>query len=267
MANSSSGSPSDMNTNTVRPSTKVQVVEEPVVVMKRYELKYIITAEQEAYFRRAIEGRMQPDRFGLTSIGSLYYDTPEYRLITRSMEKPEFKEKMRVRSYGLATDTTPVFLELKRKAYGIVYKRRVQSTLPQVKKFFDKAGDICGGGQINDELTYFRDLYGNLAPACLIIYDRTAFYEPGGDLRLTIDNAPRYRVEDLDLTVSMEGKLLLPEGSSVLEIKVQGAMPLWLSAILDQGKIYKGSFSKVGEAYKKQAVENIRTAAGGLYYV
>ncbi len=239
-------------------------VENPVVVMKRYELKYILTPEKEAYFRRRLEGHMQIDRFGLTSVASLYYDTPEYRLVSASIEKPEFKEKMRLRSYGIATDSSPVFLELKRKAYGIVYKRRVQSTFPLVGKFFAGEADICAGGQINHEITYFRDLYGNLAPACLIIYDRTAFFEPGGDLRLTIDGALRYRTEALDLRVSMDGIPLLPPGYSILEIKVQQAMPLWLTRILDEGKIYKGSFSKYGEAYKRQM---LKTASGGMYHV
>lgn len=231
------------------------VVQNPVVVMKRYELKYIISSEQESFFRESIKGRMEPDKFGLTSIGTLYYDTPDYRLINASIEKPPFKEKLRLRSYGLATDTTPVFLELKRKAYGIVYKRRVQSTIPLVEKFLSGEGDICAGGQINREITYFRDHYENLAPTCLVIYDRTAFFEPGGDLRLTIDKEPRYRVDDLDLRKSMEGTLLLPPGYSVLEIKVQEAMPLWLAHILDEGKIYKASFSKYGEAYKKQIIK------------
>lgn len=237
------------------------VVENPVVVMKRYELKYIIDRDQEQFFRKSLEDHMQVDQFGLTSIASLYYDTPEYRLICASIEKPQFKEKMRLRSYGIATDSSPVFLELKRKAYGIVYKRRVQSTIPLVNKFFAGEGDICAGGQINREITYFRDLYGNLAPACLIIYDRTAFFEPGGDLRLTIDNNPRYRTEELNLTTSMEGVSLLPDGHSILEVKVQGAMPLWLSKILDHGKIYKASFSKYGEAYKNQMK---KTYCGGI---
>lgn len=228
------------------------VVENPIVVMKRYELKYIINKDQERAFRKKLEGHMLPDRFGLSSIASLYYDTPDYRLINASIEKPEFKEKMRLRSYGLATDSSPVFLELKRKAYGIVYKRRVQSTIPLVSKFFAKEGDICAGGQINREITYFRDMYPDMAPACLIIYDRTAFYQPDGDLRLTVDNNPRYRVSDLDLRKSMDGISLLPEGFSILEIKVQEAMPLWLSGILDELKIYKNSFSKYGEAYKDQ---------------
>ena len=228
------------------------IINDPIVVMKRYELKYIITKDQEEFLLRSLKGHMEPDKFGLTSIASLYYDTPDYRLIARSVEKPPFKEKIRLRSYGLATDESPVFLELKRKAYGIVYKRRVQTTIPLVKKFLDGEGDICAGGQINREIVYFRDLYKNLAPTCLIIYDRTAYFEPDGDLRLTIDNNPRYRVDALDLTTSMDGTLLLPKDCSILEIKVQQAMPLWLASILDEGKIYKGSFSKYGEAYKKQ---------------
>ena len=227
-------------------------VNDPVVVMKRYELKYILTPEQTDYFREQLKGHMEVDKFGLTSIASLYYDTPDYLLIRTSIEKPPFKEKIRLRSYGLATDTSPVFLELKRKAYGIVYKRRVQSTIPLVKKFFDGEGDICAGGQINHEITYFRDYYRNLAPACMIIYDRTAYYQPDGDLRLTIDGNPRYRTEDLDLRVSMDGISLLPQGYTVLEIKVQEAMPLWLTKILSDGKIYKASFSKYGTAYQQQ---------------
>ncbi len=224
----------------------------PIVVMKRYELKYLLSAEQTAYLREKLKGHMEPDAYGKTSIASLYYDTPDYRLIRTSMEKPEFKEKMRLRSYGLATSESPVFLELKRKAYGIVYKRRVQSTIPLVDRFLAGEGDICAGGQINKEITYFRDYYKELVPACLIIYDRVAYFEPGGDLRLTIDENPRYRADELNLTTSMEGIPLMQEGGTILEVKVQQAVPLWLSEILDKGRIYKGSFSKYGAAYERQ---------------
>ena len=229
--------------------------EAPIVVMKRYELKYVLTPEQVDFLRRGLEGHMEVDQFGKTSIASLYYDTPDYRLIRTSLEKPEFKEKIRLRAYGLATEISPVFLELKRKAYGIVYKRRVQTTIPLVASFFDGEGDICAGGQINKEITTFRDYYQTLVPACLIIYDRTAYFEPGGDLRLTIDEDPRYRTRELNLTSSMEGISLLPPGSAILEIKVQDAMPLWLTRLLSQGQIYKNSFSKYGEAYRQQLLE------------
>ena len=227
-------------------------VEKPIVVMKRYELKYLISKAQQDFFLENLEGHMQADKFGLTSIASLYYDTPDYRLIRTSIDKPLFKEKIRLRSYGLASETSPVFLELKRKAYGVVYKRRVQSTVPQVDKFFAGEGDVCAGGQINRELTYFRDYYGELAPSCLIIYDRTAYFEPDGDLRLTIDADPRFRSDQLDLRVSMDGESLLSEGYSILEIKIQQAIPLWLTRILSEGKMYKTGFSKYGEAFKRQ---------------
>ncbi|MBR4257298.1 MAG: polyphosphate polymerase domain-containing protein, partial [Clostridia bacterium] len=208
-----------------------------VTVMQRYEFKYLLSGEQTEYLIKRLKGHMEVDQYGKSSIASLYYDTPTYRLIRASVEKPLFKEKIRLRSYGIATDETPVFLELKRKAYGIVYKRRVQTTIPLVHKFFSGEGDICAPGQINKEITTFRDYYKTLVPACLIIYDRTAYYEPGGDLRLTIDENPRYRTDDLTLKKSMDGISLLDPGWTILEIKVQQAMPLWLTEILSGGKI------------------------------
>ena len=229
--------------------------ENPIVVMKRYELKYLLSAEKAKFLRQRLEGHMEADQFGKTSIASLYYDTPDYRLIRASLEKPKFKEKIRLRSYGLATDSSPVFFELKRKAYGVVYKRRVKTTIPLVQKFFDREGDICAGGQINSEITTFRDYYQTLVPSCLIIYDRTAYFEPGGDLRLTIDDNPRFRTDRLTLTESMDGVSLLPPGGAILEIKVQDAMPLWLTQILSEGQIYKSSFSKYGEAYRRQLMQ------------
>ena len=224
----------------------------PIVVMKRYELKYLLDGAQTEYLKKSLEGHMLLDQYGRTSIASLYYDTPNYQLIRTSVEKPLFKEKIRLRSYGLATRESPVFLELKRKAYKIVYKRRVQSTIPLVEKFFAGSGDICAPGQINREITYFRDYYGTLVPACLIIYDREAYFEPGGDLRLTIDFCPRYRTSRLDLTYSMDGLPLRPPGDTILEIKVQDSIPLWLSHILDRGGISRGTFSKYGEAFRRE---------------
>ena len=241
---------------------------EPIVVMKRYELKYLLDDWQTAFLKDRLKGHMALDQYGRTSIASLYYDTPTCRLIRSSIEKPEFKERIRLRSYGLATEASPVYLELKRKAEGIVYKRRVKSTIPQVEQFFAGSGDICAngsgtaggsGGQINREITYFRDYYGALEPACLIICDREAYFEPGGDLRLTIDYAPRCRADHLDLTYSMEGIPLRPPGHTILEIKVQDAMPLWLARILDEGRIRRSSFSKYGEAFRRQLI-NTRNA-------
>lgn len=248
-----------MMTNPAAPTTTS--LENPIAVMQRFELKYIMSPAQTAQLKRAMEGHMEPDMFGLTSIASLYYDTPDYRLVRASLEKPAFKEKLRLRSYGMATETSPVYLELKRKAEGIVYKRRVQTTVPQAADFLAGAGLLGPAGQINREITRFRDFYGDLIPACLIIYDRTAYVEPGGDLRLTIDGNPRFRMDHLTLTYSMEGRSLLPPGCSILELKVQNGMPLWLSRALCEAKIYKTSFSKYGEAYRMELQQRAMRSA------
>lgn len=224
-------------------------MEEAISVMQRYEVKYLLNGDQTAFLLDRLRGRMELDQYGRTSIASIYYDTPDHRLIRASMEKPEFKEKIRLRSYGLADQNSPVFLELKRKANGIVYKRRKQTTVTEADAFF--AGfHMLKNDQIGREITAFRDAYKTLRPACMIIYDREAYFEPGGDLRLTVDFAPRYRTDHLTLTHSMAGLPLRPQGDTILEIKVQQALPLWLSHILDEGAIRKASFSKYGEAYR-----------------
>lgn len=230
-------------------------MENVISVMQRYELKYVLNPQQLQFLRKGIEEKMKLDKYGVTPILSLYYDTPDYRLIRCSLEKPLFKEKIRLRSYGLAKEDTDVFLELKRKANGLVYKRRVASKIKDVQNFFGGKNDICAEGQIAKEISYFRDYYQRLVPACLIIVNREAYYELDGSTRLTIDTEPRYRVDHLDLSSSLDGKPLLEEGYAIVEIKVQGAMPLWLSHLLSEGQIYKRSFSKYGHAYEEQLVQ------------
>ncbi len=140
-----------------------------ITVMKRVEMKYRLTRKQTDYLKVRLDGHMEVDEYGKTTIASLYYDTPTYRLIRTSTEKPLFKEKLRLRSYGPATEDSPVFLELKRKAEGVVYKRRLQTTIPEARRFM--AGGDLGGGQIGREIEAFRNHYGSLMPACVILYD------------------------------------------------------------------------------------------------
>ena len=222
-----------------------------ISVMKRSEYKYILTKDQLVLFKSMILEHMKVDQYGLTTISSIYYDTPDYRLIRNSIEKPIYKEKIRLRSYGLADSTKKVFLELKRKSEGIVYKRRIALSEDSAIDFFNNNASL-GEDQIAKEITYFRDYYKKLIPQIIILYDRLAYKEiNNGDLRLTIDENPRYRTYKFNLHTSNEGVLLLDEGSAILEVKVQQEIPLWLTNILSKLKIYKTSFSKVGEAYKR----------------
>ena len=148
---------------------------------------------------------MEVDQYGKTSIASIYYDTPDYRIIRASIEKPKYKEKIRLRSYGLAKNNGHVYLEIKRKSEGVVYKRRVETTEKEASLFLNNKKEMIDSNQIGKELAYFRDFYGNLEPKIMIAYDRTSYAEINGDIRLTIDENPRYRTFDLNLHTSMEG--------------------------------------------------------------
>ena len=222
---------------------------EIISVMKRFELKFVLTSEQLSLFKSRILEFMKVDKYGLTTIASLYFDEPKFSLINKSIEKPRFKEKIRLRSYGLASNDSPVFLEIKRKLDGIVYKRRICTTEEEVNNYLFKDGEF-DKEQISRELVSFKESHPNLEAKYLIIYDRTAYYQDNSDVRITIDENPRYRVKDLNLHSSMKGTSLLENGGAILEVKVQHSIPLWLSKILSELKIYINSFSKVGEAHK-----------------
>ena len=179
---------------------------ETITVMKRYEMKYILSKEQLFFLRQSLCGHMEVDQYGKTSIASIYYDTPDYRIIRASIEKPAFKEKIRLRSYGVAKNNDHVYLEIKRKMNGVVYKRRIETSEDTATLFLKNKIDTIGSNQISKELEYFRNFYGKLEPKIMIAYDRTSYAEINGDIRLTIDENPRYRAFDLNLHTSMEGE-------------------------------------------------------------
>lgn len=218
---------------------------------ERRELKYRITDAQRAALEAAFGARMVPDEHGESTICNIYYDTADYRLIRASLEKPAYKEKLRLRSYGVTEPGGEVFLELKKKYKGIVYKRRI--TLPE-----DAAGDFIAGraplgehGQIGREIEYFTAFYAPLLPAVHLSYERSAWFSrEDRDLRITFDKNIRFRQEDVSLTLPAGGRRILPEGESLMEIKAAAALPLWLVSELDTLGIYQSTFSKYGEAYK-----------------
>jgi len=220
------------------------------MTFKRYELKYLITGPQKQRLLAAMETYMAPDEYGKTLISNLYYDTANYRLIRHSIEKPVFKEKLRLRCYGTVTPDTKVFVELKRKCKKVVYKRRLH--LSQSQAFQWLRGDIRQkpDSQIGNELQYFLEFYGDLQPRLYLSYERQAYIgrqDPA--LRITFDENILCRTEDLTLTGRPYGTALLPPDHVLMEIKTTQGMPLWLTHVLSQEKLYKTSFSKYGTAY------------------
>ncbi|MBO5269683.1 MAG: polyphosphate polymerase domain-containing protein [Clostridia bacterium] len=228
-------------------------------IFKRYELKYLLSAEQKDAVLRAIAPFMARDRYGRTVIRNLYYDTDTYRLIRRSIEKPVYKEKLRVRSYARAEGGDAVFVELKKKYDGVVYKRRI--ALPYGEAMAWLAGEAhCGGEtQIADEIDYFLAYYETLRPRVFLSYEREAYFETsGGDFRVTFDENILAREERLSLAEAPFGALLLPSGQTLMEIKCAGGIPLPLVHAMREAGICKSSFSKYGTAYTEMILPRLR---------
>ena len=219
-------------------------------VFQRHEIKFLLDSRQRAIVEQAFLGRMEPDAHGESTIRNIYYDTPDYRLIRSSLGKPIYKEKLRMRSYVRAQGTDAVFLELKKKYRGVVYKRRIELPLGQAEAAMEGLASLPDS-QIGREIAYAVGFYQNLEPAVFLCYDRSAWFSTEDPtLRATFDRSIRFRTEEMSLRAGAYGRQLLLPGWSLLEIKTASAIPMWLVEALEVGEIRQASFSKYGEAYK-----------------
>lgn len=241
---------------------------------ERKEVKYRLNAMQVRAIKQTLSAHMAPDEYGQTSITSVYYDTPNRDMISRSLEKPLYKEKLRLRTYGPRCAQAPVFVELKKKHEGIVYKRRIAvsepaarlfmvgvpygraiSRYPLVDEALEAESHSAKSLQIAEEIAACVRRNGPVLPSMAILVERVAWAplldargaEAEG-VRITFDERIRYR--DLFVPASKRASVpLLAAGEAIMEVKVPGAYPLWLVRALDDCGAYPTSFSKYGEAY------------------
>ncbi len=225
-------------------------------VFKRVEKKYMLNEIQYEQIVKALKEFMQIDEYGLHTISNIYYDTNDYELIRTSLNKPIYKEKLRLRSYGLSTQESQVFLEIKKKFDGVVYKRRIALTLKEANDYLLKGKQPNKQCQITREIDWFLKSY-QLHPKAYVAYDRIALFgKEDSNLRITFDTNIRCRDSELDLTKGTYGQQILKPGYVLMEIKIPGVMPMWLAKILDELRIYSTSFSKYGTYYQEHLINS-----------
>lgn len=226
----------------------------PKKEFKRKEHKFFINSEIYDSFIKDLSNHMSIDSHGLHTIMSLYYDTDDYLFIKRSMEKPTYKEKLRVRSYGTPNNQTHVFLELKKKIQGTVYKRRIELPYSDYLKWEKDRSlqEHLKQTQTYREIEWVSKRHKTLKPRVLIAYDRLSFYsEDQPDFRVTFDHDIRFRTTDLSLDSGSYGQLVAPEIGVLMEVKVLGAYPLWFVDLLNKYNIRRMSFSKYAQTYSR----------------
>lgn len=240
--------------------TKFNSKEEKILVklknsFQRKEKKYTLTNQQYQLLREKLQEFMQEDVYGLHTIISIYFDTNDYEMIRHSVTKPVYKEKFRIRSYGIPKEDSDVFLEIKKKVNGVVYKRRVALTYQMAKKYIQHPHafnlEISNNQQIKQEIDWLL-VRKRLEPKVMIAYDRRAlFASENENFRVTFDFNIRYRKENFMQTVDDRGERIAPEIDVLMEVKALGAYPLWFSEVIAELEIYPTSFSKYAQTYQR----------------
>lgn len=230
-----------------------------IEVFNRYETKFLLDANQYRNIKKEISKYMRLDEYNKNkefyTISNIYYDTKDSQLIRKSLARPVYKEKVRLRGYGIPSKNDKVFLEIKKKFNKVVNKRRTSLYVREAEKFLDsgKKPNIKAymNEQVLNELEYAINLY-NLEPKAYIAYDRRAYFgidDPS--FRLTIDTNIRTRRYDLTLYAGDYGEHLLEPDTYLMEVKTSGGIPLWLTKLLSENKVYKTHFSKYGTEFTK----------------
>lgn len=244
-----------------------------IEVFNRYESKFLIDSETYKKIESKLLQYMDLDEYNKThdfyTISNIYFDTKENHLIRTSLSKPKYKEKLRLRAYGVPGSDEKVFLEIKKKVCGIVNKRRTKLKLkeaydfvgtgikPELKEYMNK--------QVLNEIEYILQIY-DLEPKLYLAYDRKAFFgKTNGDLRITFDTNIRTRRYDLKLENGDHGDLLLEEDKWLMEVKAANTLPLWLTNLLSEYRVYKTSFSKYGKEYEKLILNSTETRGEQIY--
>ena len=220
---------------------RIRLKTKNIGTFKRFEKKYLLDIEQYE---------------SLLSRINVYYDTDNYKIIRKSLDKPVYKEKLRVRSYGTPNDQGDIFFELKKKFKKEVFKRRVTLKSKALESYFSRGVMPDVSHQVMKEIGWFMQMH-QPEPKIYIAYERAAFFgKSDSSLRITFDQNIRFRQDNLSLRAGDYGTRILDKTQVLMEIKVCGAMPLWLSHALDALALYPTSFSKYGYCYKNYIAED-----------
>jgi len=234
---------------------------------QRYEQKYLINPEQQTLLLQAAEEHLVADKHGSNNIFDLsgnsvlqqagylvqniYYDSDTWQSIRASIDKPQYKEKLRLRCYGRLNTDGKVYLELKKKFKGVVYKRRLAIAATSLTSQSIQEILQSDNSQIAQELAYYLSSHTVFARV-YISYQRLAYTDPSlSGFRLTFDSSIRFRLFDLNFVHPNEGQLLVPSDQTLMEVKTLTGIPLWLSALLSEDAVYPNSFSKIGFCYSQ----------------
>jgi SPX domain protein involved in polyphosphate accumulation len=260
----------------------------PSITHDRVELKFKVSPQHASAFARGLTNHVAEHRFegeganrlprARHYVTTVYFDTPSIDLY-RAVRSSDDNLKVRAREYydmhpellELATHANQVvryspvlWVEVKGKHQGRTYKRRIGIPKTDVSAFFER-GEVSEamrelqfqqrGAKADDVITELLDLrtrYSEpLRPSCLVNYRRTAFQNPAGTVRITLDQrlacfAPGQELllHPRPLLREYLGRASYEEPAFILEVKLTGDLPPWLEELMQSADAQRFAFSK-----------------------
>lgn len=216
---------------------------------QRQERKYVLDRQRYESMKQFLQSYMQEDVCGFSTICNIYYDPQQDNLDAQSFQKAPYKENFRIRSYGVPKEDSMVYLEIKKKWNNIAHKQRMGLSYIDAMKYLQYDITPQHKSQIEAEIAYYLQFYQPV-PKVFLAYERESLQGIlEEDVRITFDHNIRTRYHDLNLASGDYGNLLFEEEERILmEIKVVGAYPLWLSNELSLQQIFPISFQNTGQS-------------------
>ena len=232
---------------------------------RRMEKKMLLPTEDVPRLLERFNDIMEPDPHNKDGapymLCNLYFDDRSRHVIRNSVERPFYKEKLRLRSYGVPTDDSPVFLEIKKKTDGVGTKRRARIPLSDAMRFLETGIHPNGISYIDEqvlrEIDYYRS-HHEVFPSTYVSYLRNAYIsKEDPTFRVTVDRDILTRHHDLDLRLGRYGESILPPEITLMEVKFAGAVPLWFARLMSEFKASFHTFSKYGTDFKIQTYREV----------
>lgn len=230
-----------------------------ILTFKRNEQKYLLDEEKYRLLFAQLNEHIEPDEYFSSTVSSVYYDTRDFSLIRRSIDAPIYKEKLRLRGYSTPSQKDVVFVELKEKFKGLVYKRRIAMPADKARDYVEGRCPAGEYSQLSREIDWFLHTH-EVEPKVFLASDRQAYVATDDSrVRITFDRNIRWRDYELELALGSHGEPVLPPGQLLMELKIEETAPLWLAKILSQNKLYPTGFSKYGTCYRNNLYSGVLT--------
>ncbi len=218
----------------------------------RHELKYYLNTADYLIIKNRLSEIVGSDehagRNGSYKIRSLYFETPDDKVLREKLYGVNEREKFRIRYYN--EDTSYIRLEKKMKINNLTCKISVPITKSECEKLL--AGDRKWMRDSKEGLIlelYAKMKYQLLHPKTLVDYIREPFVYAPGNVRVTFDTKISTGVNSTDL-FNFKTPMVKAHGSPVIimEVKYDHYLPTIIQSMVQVQNRRVTAFSKYADA-------------------